>query len=374
MKNLKLVLLALLINWSCNNSSIKLFTVEGKIKNYAHKKIVLFSFENNEIAIVLDSTTTDQKGNFSLQTIYHTNELFAVQPEESLPYWLVSDVENIDLKLDFENYKSFNSMGSIASEQLYTFLNKLNSLSNSYKEKNKLIDSLAKQPISDSLLTIHKNELKNIQWGIKQFCKTSIAKTKNPALKYFYIFYGLQTNALNENAAFKQLSIVCDSFPQHQQLASLKNSLAIAVKSDPKLFLMDSKAANFFIVDTLKKIINLETYAGKYLLLNFWSSKNYLYREQFKLLQQAYKLYHDKNFEILSISIDSNKQNWIYQVKRDSLPWKNVLDTSAFKSKIAKDYYISTTPYNILIHPNKKIIVVDLKAENLTVKLKELIP
>ena len=374
MRKLKLVLLILLINWACNNTSIKLFTVEGKIKNYPHKKIFLISFENNETTIVLDSTTTDQKGNFSLQTIYHSNELFAVQPEESLPYWLVSDVENIELKLDYENYKSFNSKGSIASEQLYTFINTLNSLSNSSQEKNKLIDSISKQPISDSLLTIHKNELKNMQWSIKQFCKTSIAKTKNPALKYFYIFYGLQTNALNENAAFKQLSIVCDSFPQHQQLASLKNSLAIAVKTDPKLFLIDSRAANFSIIDSSKKIINLETYAGKYLLLNFWSSKNYLYRDQFKLLQQAYKLYHDKNFEILSISIDSNNQNWIYQIRRDSLPWKNVLDTAAFKSKIAKDYYITTTPYNILIHPNKNIIAVDIKTENLKDKLKELIP
>ncbi len=374
MKNIKLVLLTLLINCSCNNSSIKLFTVEGKINNYVNKKILLLSFENNQTTIILDSTTTDQKGNFSLQTIHHSNELLAVQPEESLPYWLVSDVENINLKLDFENYKSYTSKGSPASEQLHTFLNKLNFLSNSYTEKNKLLDSLNKQAITDSLLTIHKTELKNMYWSMKQFCKTSIAETKNPALKYFYIFYGLQTNALDENLVFKQLSIICDSFPEHQQLVGLKNSLAVAVKSDPKLFLIDSKAAKFFIVDSSKKIINLETFAGKYLLLNFWSSKNNLYREQFKLLQQTYKIYRDKNFDILSISIDSNKQNWLYQIKRDSLPWKNIIDTAALKSKIAKDYFITRTPYNILIHPNKNIIAVDIRAENLQDKLKELIP
>ena len=374
MKHLQLVLFVSLLNWGCNNSSIKLFTVEGKIKNYSNKKILLVSFEDNESTIVLDSTTTDNKGNFSLQTIYHLNELFAVQPNESLPYWLVSDVENIELKLDFENYRSFTSKGSTATEQLYTFLNTLNSLSNSFQEKNKLIDSISKKTISDSLLTIHKNELKNMQWSIKQFCKSSIAKTKNPALKYFYIFYGLQTNALNENAAFKQLSIVCDSFPQHQQLANLKNSLAIAVKTDPKLFLVDSRAPNFSILDTTKNTITLDTYSGKYLLLNFWSSKNNLYRDQFKLLKDVYKNYKEKNFDILSINIDSSKQNWLYQVKRDSLQWKNIIDTAGLKSKITKDYYISTTPYNILIHPNKNIIAVDVKTENLKDKLKELIP
>jgi peroxiredoxin len=374
MKLLKWILIVVLINCSCNNSSIKLFTVEGKIKNYANKKILLISFENNETTIILDSTTTDQKGNFSLQTIYHNNELLAVQPEESLPYWLVSDVENIDIKLDFENYKSFTSKGSPATEQLYDFINQLESKANLYKEKNKLIDSLSRPPVSDSLLSVRKTELRNMQWDMKQFCKLSIAKTKNPALKYFYIFYGLQTKALDENVVFKQLSVICDSFPEHQQLASLKNSLAVAVKSDAKLFLLESKAANFSIIDSSKKIINLDTYTGKYLLLNFWSSKNNLYRDQFKLLNEAYKIYKDKNFDILSISIDSSKQNWLYQVKRDSLQWKNVLDTAALKSKMAKDYYISSTPYNILIHPNKNIIAVDVKAENLKDKLKELIP
>lgn len=374
MKHLKLVLLVSLLNWGCNNSSIKLFTVEGKIKNYLNKKILLVSFENNESTIVLDSTTTDNKGYFSLQTIYQSNELFAVQAEENLLYWLVSDAENIELKLDFENYKSFTSKGSKATEQLYTFLNKLDSLSISYKEKNKLIDSLSKPTFSDSLLTVHKTELKNMQWYMKQFCKLSIAKTKNPALKYFYIFYSLQTKALEEKVMFKQLVIICDSFPEHLQLASLKNSLALAVKSDPKLFLVDSWAPNFSILDTTKNTITLDTFSGKYLLLNFWSSKNNLYRNQFKILKDVYKNYKEKNFDILSINIDSSKQNWLYQVKRDSLQWKNIIDTAGLKSKITKDYYISTTPYNILIHPNKNIIAVDVKTENLKDKLKELIP
>ncbi len=374
MKNLKLVLIFLLLNFSCKNSTIKLFTVEGNIKNYTHKKILLISFENNETTIILDSTTTDSKGNFSLQTIYHSNELIAVQPEESLPNWIVSDVENIFLNLDYENNKISTSKGSPATEQLYIFLAKLNYLSNNYNKKNNVIDSLSKQIISDSLLTIQKTELKNMFWKMKQFCSSSIAKTNNPALKYFYIYYGLQANAWNENDVFKQLSIICDSFPNHPQLASLKNSLAIAVKTNPKLFLIDSKAANFSIVDSANKIINLETFAGKYLLLNFWSSKNNLYREQFKILNQVYTIYQEKNFDILSISIDSSKQNWLYQIKRDSLKWKNVLDTAALKSKLAKDYYISTTPYNILIHPNKKIIAVDIKAEKLKDKLKEIIP
>ena len=368
------ILLIIIISCSCNNASIQLLSVEGKIKNYAHKKITLITFEDNKTPVILDTTTTDNKGRFTLESIYQPNELLAVQTEEGLPYWVVSDVENIELSLNNNNYKSYTVQGSPASEQLQEFINKVEQLVDERNNKTVLVDSLSKLSISDSVLAIHKNELKNLHWKLKQFCKNSIAKTKNPALKYFYMFYGLQTNALDENVVFKQLTIICDSFPKQKQLASLKNSLAVRVKSDPKLFLVESKAPNFSIVDSTKNVISFENYSGKYLLLNFWSSKNISYRENFKILKIIYQDYKSKNFEILSIAIDSSKQNWLYQIKRDSIGWRNVMDTSGLKSKIARDYYISNTPYNILIHPNKNIIAVDIKVEQLKDKLKELMP
>lgn len=374
MKHLKFIFIIILLNWSCNNSAIQLLSVDGKIKHYAHKKITLITFENSKTPIILDSTTTDHKGRFNLQTIYQPNELLAIKTEDGLPYWIVSDAQNIEVTLHANNYKSYTVQGSKASEQLHEFVNKLDKLVNEKINKQILVDSLSKQLISDSLLSIQKNELKNLQWNLKQFCKLSIAKTNNPALKYFYMFYGLQTHALDEKVVYKQLAVLCDSFPKHKQLESLKNSLSIAVKSDPKLFLVDSKAPVFSILDSSKKAISFTNFNGKFLLLNFWSSSNIAQRNQLKQLNEIYSIYKDKNFDILSISVDTSKQNWLYQIKKDSIVWKNVIDTLGFKSKLAKDYYISTTPYNILIHPNKNIIAVDIKTDQLKDKLKELIP
>ena len=90
-------------------------------------------------------------------------------------------------------------------------------------------------------------------------------------------------------------------------------------------------------------------------------------------LTELYNQYKEKSFEVLNVSLDSNKQAWQRRIKQDSTGWKNVIDTARFNSTIAKKYYITSLPNSILINPTGKIIAIDLSEEELKEKLKELL-
>jgi hypothetical protein len=77
------------------------------------------------------------------------------------------------------------------------------------------------------------------------------------------------------------------------------------------------------------------------------------------MLPQIYNLYKnqkEKTFEVIAISIDISKTDWLNFIKANKLDWLNVSDLKGWDSKAALDYYIYATPTMFLIDKNRKII------------------
>lgn len=356
---------------ACQESDFDILKVSGNIKNTSNKNIKLISFSENNVAIILDTATLSRRGKYLLNTIYKPDELLAIQVDNETPVWFVPDSKEIEINVDYHNYKKYSIKNSTASMQLHDFINNLDSLTQLQISKIVVIDSLRKNKFADSVINLYKQDVKLFSKQISTFCTKSISNARHPAIKYFYLYYSLKSKALDENQVFKHLSFASDSFPNHKQLLGLKNSLDLIVKSNPKLFLINSVAPDFSIIDSNKTTVTYNTFKNKVLLLNFTStSTSSSYTNS---LLNIYKEFKSKNFEILGISLDTSKQIWLSSIKKDSIMWQQVLDTTSFKSIIAKKYYVNTTPFTILINANKKIVAVDIKGEALRDKLKEII-
>jgi alkyl hydroperoxide reductase subunit AhpC len=90
--------------------------------------------------------------------------------------------------------------------------------------------------------------------------------------------------------------------------------------------------------------------------------------DEIKNLRKAYEKYKDKNFEMLSVSLDSSSDAVKkFQHEEQSIPWLNAFVNSGFDNKICKDFEVYSVPKAILVDPKGNIAAIgwDLRGDNL---------
>jgi peroxiredoxin len=159
----------------------------------------------------------------------------------------------------------------------------------------------------------------------------------------------------------------------------LFNSLDDKVKETPSGLELKRTIANFMKVatgkpaplftapDTSGHAVSLASFRGKYVLLDFWASWCGPCREENPNVVEAYKEFHPKNFEIISVSLDQpgKRENWVNAIRQDGLHWQHVSDLKFWDSEVAKLYSIRSIPQNFLIDPQGKIIAANLRGKAL---------
>ena len=119
--------------------------------------------------------------------------------------------------------------------------------------------------------------------------------------------------------------------------------------------------------------IKLSDLKGKIVLVDFWASWCHPCREANPVLAETYLKYHHKGFEILSVSLDDNKSNWVKAIEKDKLPWRlHASDLKGWDSEVIETYKVEALPTSYLIDRDGKIIVLDPFAEDLALELEEI--
>lgn len=115
---------------------------------------------------------------------------------------------------------------------------------------------------------------------------------------------------------------------------------------------------------------NLNEFKRKYLLIDFWASWCGPCRKSIPLLKELYEEYSSRGFEIVSVSIDSKKENWLKALDEENMSWPQLFTEDVGKEVMDK-YQFGYIPYLVLIDKEGKIVERDISVDNLKKKLEE---
>jgi peroxiredoxin len=137
-----------------------------------------------------------------------------------------------------------------------------------------------------------------------------------------------------------------------------------------------NSAPLFNMPDENGKMVSLSSFKGKYILLDFWASWCVPCREESPHLVKAYENYKNRNFTIISISLDNekDKQKWINAFKNDGMLWTQLSNLKGYiDDPVQALYSVQGIPDNFLINSEGKIIARNLRGDDLEKKLAEIL-
>lgn len=120
------------------------------------------------------------------------------------------------------------------------------------------------------------------------------------------------------------------------------------------------------------KQLSLADYKGKIVLIDFWASWCSPCRQEIPNLLAQYKMYKDKGFEILSVSLDNSRDKWLKALQQEGMTWPQVSDLNGNNNSVARLYGVSAIPATFLVDRDGKLISTNLRGEGLNQKLAEL--
>jgi peroxiredoxin len=281
-------------------------------------------------------------------SVFAENSSITVVPDFDAPE--KTQISGSSIQDDFNHYQAMISSFADGQKQLYAEYNE----AKSQGDEEKINQIIAKS-----------EELSEKETKLKiDYINTHTGSILSPMIIQRELLYSLSLEDLKD------------------MVNSLDNSLnnSIYVKElNSRIDLLASvsigkKYTDFELPTPEGEMLKLSDLVGEnIILIDFWASWCGPCRRENPNVVATYNEFHDKGFEILGVSLDKDKDNWINAIKDDNLSWYHVSDLKYWNSAAAKLYAVNSIPHTVILDKNGVIIAKNLRGEALKEKLKELL-
>lgn len=355
MKKLLTLAIAVFALVSCSKPT---FNVNIELQNAEGKMIYLQKFVDKKSTIIDSVVMQNNTAHFVVE---HDNPAtyYSMRVEDvRFPVGFFSENNDVTIVGDINDIEKIEVTASYAQQLIneynaenQRFYNQLRELGKNYEIAAEENDEAAMEKISDEYNKVEQNK--------NNYISLFIVKNYNSFVSPYILYNNRLNYELKEIEDFvNNFNIVQDNefiVLLNEYIAKLKR---VSVGQPYLDFTQETPEGTLL---SLSELVG----KSKLLLVDFWASWCGPCRAENPNVVAVYKDYHEKGFDVLGVSLDMKKENWIKAIEADGLIWHNVSDLKYWNNAAAKDYAISSIPSNVLLDENGIIIAKNLRGEDL---------
>lgn len=123
------------------------------------------------------------------------------------------------------------------------------------------------------------------------------------------------------------------------------------------------------------KAVRLSDYVekGKVTLIDFWASWCVPCAQEIPTLKNYYRDFHEKGFNIVSVSLDTKESAWLNAVRKHNMPWPQISDLKGWKGEITQLYGVAAIPFVVVVDRQGRMAVINLHGNLLKQHIEKLL-
>lgn len=351
------------------------FTVIGNVSGLPDDAVFLEEV-NMDGVVIIDSANADEAGKFELSGTASEPRLYRLRFSGNRFVLLSMHEGNVNVKADWNTIENYELSGSESSESLKQLLMVIRGHMNDLNQMQTVLDTLHARGDTAKLRTATADAVNlkvSLTRHLEEYADTTrylpnaifAAQILNPEAEGQF----MQAFVQNLPARFKDSKLAQEFIDKYNQMmTNMGNQQAAA--AGPAI---GNPAPEISLQTPDGKTVTLSSLRGKYVLVDFWASWCGPCRQENPNVVKAYNAFKGKNFTILGVSLDEDKDKWLKAIEKDKLTWPHISDLKGWQSLAARDYNVNSIPANFLVDPAGNIIAANLRGEELTAKLSEVL-
>lgn len=122
--------------------------------------------------------------------------------------------------------------------------------------------------------------------------------------------------------------------------------------------------------NTTNNEVDITSFKGKYILVDFWASWCAPCRLGNKKLVKLHNEVSSNSIEIIGISIDTDRNKWLKAIEKDKIKFTQLIDPKGFDAIAAVQFGVDELPSKYLFNPEGILIAKNPSEEEIVKLLK----